>query len=58
MYWAITLVIWIVLELNALGVIGGRAQNVTNWIYEDHRRAIGVGLVLTVVWYVLWELFF
>jgi uncharacterized membrane protein len=57
-YWAITLVIWAALELNALGVIGGRGQNVTNWIYEDHRRAIGAGLLLTAVWYALWEIFF
>ena len=57
-YWIITLVIWGVLELNALGVIGGRAQNITNWMYEDHRRAIGVGILLTVVWYLLWEIFF
>jgi uncharacterized membrane protein len=57
-YWIITLLIWGGLELNALGVIGGRTQNMTNWIYEDHRRAIGAGLVLTVVWYLLWEIFF
>ena len=57
-YWAITGIIWLVLELNCLGVIGGTAQNVTNWIYEDHKRAIGAGLVLVVVWYALWEIVF
>jgi uncharacterized membrane protein len=58
-YWAITLVIWVVLELDALGVIGGRAAgHVTNWIYETHQRAIGTGLVLVVVWYALWEIIF
>lgn len=58
-YWALTLVLWIVLELNCLGVIGGRAVgNVTNWIYEDHRRAIAAGLVLVVVWYAFWEILF
>jgi uncharacterized membrane protein len=58
-YWAITLVIWAVLELNALGIIGGRATgNVTNWIYESHQRAIATGLVLVVVWYALWEIIF
>jgi uncharacterized membrane protein len=57
-YWAITGIIWLVLELNCLGVIGGTAQNVTNWIYEDHKRAIGAGLVLVVVWYALWEIIF
>jgi uncharacterized membrane protein len=57
-YWIATIVLWAVLELNCLGVLGGRAQNVTNWIYEDHKRAIGAGLVLTVVWFALWELIF
>jgi hypothetical protein len=27
-------------------------------MYEDHKRAIGVGLVLVVVWYALWEILF
>jgi uncharacterized membrane protein len=57
-YWAITGVLWLLLELNCLGVIGGTAQNATNWIYEDHKRAIGAGLVLVVVWYALWEITF
>jgi uncharacterized membrane protein len=57
-YWAVTLVLWLVLELNCLGIIGGKGQNITNWIYEDHKRAIGAGLVLVVVWYALWEILF
>jgi len=57
-YWIVTAVIWAVLELNALGVLGGKGQNITNWIYEDHKRAIGTGIVLAAVWYVLWEIFF
>ncbi|HEY8218272.1 MAG TPA: antitermination protein NusG [Acidimicrobiia bacterium] len=57
-YWIITAVLWLALELNCLGVIGGTGQNLTNWIYEDHKRAIGVGLVLVVVWYALWEIIF
>jgi len=57
-YWAVTGIIWLVLELNCLGVIGGTAQNATNWIYEDHKRAIGAGLVLLVVWYAMWEIVF
>jgi uncharacterized membrane protein len=57
-YWIITAVLWGVLELNCLGVIGGKGQNITNWMYEDHKRAIAVGFVLAVVWYVLWELIF
>jgi uncharacterized membrane protein len=57
-YWAVTLVLIVLLELNCLGVIGGKAQNVTNWIYETHRRALASGLVLVVIWYALWELVF
>jgi uncharacterized membrane protein len=57
-YWVVTLVLWGVLELSCLGIIGGKGQNITNWIYEDHKRAIGAGLVLVVVWYALWEILF
>lgn len=57
-YWIVTLVVFAILELSALGVIGGFGQNLTNWIYEDHKRAIGAGLVLVVFWYALWELIF
>jgi uncharacterized membrane protein len=57
-YWIITLILWGVLELNCLGIIGGKGQNITNWIYEDHKRAIGAGLVLVVIWYALWEILF
>ena len=57
-YWAITLVIWLAFELNCLGVIGGTSPQGTNWFYEDHKRAIGTGFVLVVVWYLLWVIFF
>ena len=58
-YWIVTAVIWAVLELNALGIIGGKAAgNITNWIYENHWRAIVVGVVLAAVWYALWEIIF
>jgi len=57
-YWGVVLVIWLVLELNCLGVIGGTKPQGTNWIYENHMRAIYVGLVLVPVWYVIWQIFF
>jgi len=57
-YWLITLIIWLAFELNCLGVIGGTSPQGTNWFYEDHKRAIGTGFVLVVVWYVLWAIFF
>jgi uncharacterized membrane protein len=58
-YWVATAVIWAAFELNALGVVGGKkAGNITNWVYENHWRAIGTGVVLAGVWYALWEIFF
>jgi len=58
-YWIITLIIVAVFEVNALGLIGGRAVgNITNWIYEDHWRAIGTGIVLSALWYALWQIIF
>jgi uncharacterized membrane protein len=58
-YWIVTVILWLAFELNCLGLIGGKAAgNVTNWIYENHWRAIAVGVVLAGVWYALWEIFF
>jgi uncharacterized membrane protein len=58
-YWAITVVIWGLFELSALGILGGRAAgNITNWVYENHWRAIGTGIVLAAVWYAIWEIVF
>ena len=57
-YWIITLVLFLAFELSALGVIGGKGSNLTTWVYENHKRAIGTGLVLVVAWYALWELIF
>jgi uncharacterized membrane protein len=57
-YWIVTLVLWAGLEANCLGLLGGKGQNGTNWIYEDHKRAIGTGIVLAAVWYALWEIVF
>ena len=44
------------LELNALGVIGGTAPNVTNWMYESHKNALITGGVLVVIFYVVFYL--
>jgi len=54
-YWAITLVLWAGLEANCLF---NRGQNLGTWIYENHKRALGAAVVLTVVWYALWEIVF
>jgi uncharacterized membrane protein len=55
-YWAIAIVIWGVLELNALGIIGGTGPGGTNWMYDDHKNALITGGVLVVVYYVLFYL--
>jgi uncharacterized membrane protein len=55
-YWIIAIVIIAVLELNALGVIGGTAQNATNWMYESHKNALVAGGVLVIVFYAVFYL--
>ena len=49
-YWAIALVIWLVLELKALGV-GGTKPGGANWIFDTHRAALITGFVLVVIYY-------
>jgi hypothetical protein len=55
-YWIIALVIMALLELNALGVIGGTGPGGTNWPYESHKNALITGGVLVVIYYVVFYL--
>lgn len=55
-YYLIAVLIWLVLELNCLGIIGGTGQNVTNWMYESHKNAIISASVLLVIYYALFEI--
>ena len=55
-YYLIAGLIWLVLELNCLGVIGGKGAGGTNWIYDSHKNSIITASVLVVVYYALWEL--
>ena len=55
-YWIVTLVIWGVLELNAIGVIGGTKPDGTNVIYDTHKNALITGFVLAAVWLFLFSL--
>jgi uncharacterized membrane protein len=55
-YWIIAVIIWLVLELNALGVIGGTAPGGTNWMFDTHKAALITGGVLVVVYYALFYL--
>jgi len=54
-YWIIVVVIWGLLELNALGVIGGTKPGGLNAIYDTHKAALWTGFILVVVFYfVFW----
>ncbi len=55
-YYIIVVVITALLELNALGVIGGTGQNVTNWMYESHKNALITSGVLVVLYYAVFYL--
>ncbi|HEY3723432.1 MAG TPA: urate hydroxylase PuuD [Acidimicrobiia bacterium] len=55
-YWIVTIIIWGVLELNAIGVIGGTKPGGTNAIYDTHKNALITGFVLAVVWLFLFSL--
>jgi len=55
-YYAIAIVVWALLEANALGWIGGTGQNATNWMYESHKNALITGGVLVVIYYLLFYL--
>ena len=52
-YWIIAIIIWAVLEANALGVLGGRDPGGANLIYDNHKNALIAGGVLVVVYYLL-----
>ncbi len=48
-YWIITLVIWAVMEANALGWIGGTKPGGTNAIYDTHKNTLITGFVYAAV---------
>jgi uncharacterized membrane protein len=56
LYWAIAGVIWLVLELNCLGVIGGTKPGGTNAIYDTHAAALWAGAALVIVYYAVFYL--
>ncbi len=47
-YWAITGVVWLLFELNALGKLGGTAPGGPRAMYDTHKNAIITGLVYAV----------
>jgi uncharacterized membrane protein len=52
----IALVIWALLEANALGLVGGFGQGGTNIIYDTHQNALWTGIALIVIFYALSEI--
>jgi|tagenome__1003787_1003787.scaffolds.fasta_scaffold20701811_1 uncharacterized membrane protein len=44
-YWLIMLAVWILFELNALGVIGGLKPGGTNIMYDTHKNTLITGFV-------------
>ena len=57
-YWLVAIIIIGLLELNALGVLGGTGQDAPRRYLETHRDTIIAGFVLWIILYVLWEVFF
>jgi uncharacterized membrane protein len=57
-WWAVVVVLALLLELNALGVIGGFGQGPTKKYLETHKAAITTGLVITAALYLLFEVCF
>lgn len=57
-YWIVILVLWLVLELNALGVLGGTGPSPIRKYLETHRATIIAGFVLTALCYAIFEVAF
>jgi len=61
-YWIITVIILAVLELNALGIIGGgfkpAKESPFNWPYETVRNVLISGFVLWAIFWLMWEILF
>jgi hypothetical protein len=57
-FMGISFVIIAILELNALGVIGGTGPGPTKKYLETHRNTIISGFVLAAVLYILFDIFF
>jgi len=58
-YWLIALAVIGVLELSALGIIGGTAAgNVTNWFYESVQNVLIGAFGLWAFFWLLWEILF
>jgi len=54
--WIVFLVIWLVMELSALGKLGGYDNAINKMVLDKHQNTIVYGLVITVVLYLLFEI--
>jgi len=57
-YWIVILVMWLVLELNALGVLGGTGPSPIRKYLETHRATIIAGFILAAICYAMFEISF
>jgi uncharacterized membrane protein len=58
-YWMVTMVILAVLELSALGIIGGtKVGNITNWFYESVQNVLIGAFGLWAFFWIFWEILF
>jgi uncharacterized membrane protein len=57
-YWVFVLVLWALVELSALGLIGGIDSPFNKMAFDKHKNTIIAGFVLTAVLYLLLEILF
>lgn len=58
LYWAVSIIVIALIELNGLGVIGGIGQGPTKKYLEKHTTAIATGAGLAVAFYLWFEVCF
>jgi hypothetical protein len=54
--WIVFLVIWVVMELSALGKLGGYDNGLNKVVLDKHQDTIKWGFLITIVLYVLFEI--
>ncbi len=52
-FWAVSIIVWALLEANALGFLGGTKPGGPRIIFDTHRNAIATGFVLAILWVAL-----
>jgi uncharacterized membrane protein len=58
LYWIITLVVFAIFELNALGIIGGTKPGGTNIVYDTHQNTLWTGFAYAVFMLVVFSVVF